>query len=73
MIVHKFNKTWESNLTFNPEVIKDTRYIDYGNGNNVNIEEEMMDMAKTGQQYSVLATVQGRFISGRLDVVKGGN
>ena len=59
--------------TFNPEVIKDTRYIDYGNGNNVNIEEEMMDMAKTGQQYSVLATVQGRFISGLLDVVKGGN
>lgn len=57
---------------YDPEIIKDTRWIDYGNGNNVNVEEEMMDMAKTGQQYNVLATVQGRFVSGLLDVVKGG-
>lgn len=58
---------------YDPEVIKDNRWIDYGNGNNVNVEEEMMDMAKTGQQYNVLATVQGRFLSGLLDAVKGGN
>lgn len=55
-----------------PEVIKDTSWIDYGNGNNVNVEEEMMDMAKTGSQYNVLATVESRFMSGLLDVVKGG-
>lgn len=55
-----------------PEVIKDNRWIDYGNGNNVNVEEEMMDMAKTGSQYNVLATLEGRFMSGLLDVVKGG-
>ena len=35
-----------------PEVIRDTRWIDYGNGNNVNVEEEMMDMAKAGSQYN---------------------
>lgn len=58
---------------YSPEVIKDNRWIDYGNGNNVNVEEEMMDMAKTGQQYNVLATLQGRFMSGLLDAVKGGN
>lgn len=58
---------------YDPEVIRDTRWIDYGNGNNVNVEEEMMDMAKTGQQYNVLATVQGRFVSNLLDVVRGGN
>lgn len=57
---------------YDPEVIRDTRWIDYGNGNNVNIEEEMMDMAKTGQQYNVLATLQGRFVTNLLDVVRGG-
>ncbi len=55
-----------------PEVIKDTRWIDYGNGNNVNVEEEMMDMAKAGTQYNVLATVEGRFLSNLLDVVRSG-
>ena len=55
-----------------PEVIKDTRWIDYGNGNNVNVEEEMMTMAKTGSQYNVLVTIEGRFMSNLLDVVRGG-
>ena len=55
-----------------PEVIRDERWIDYGNGNNVNIEEEMMDMAKAGTQYNVLATVEGRFMTNLLDVVRGG-
>lgn len=54
-----------------PEVIRDERWLDYGNGNNVNIEEEMMDMAKAGAKYNVLATVEGRFMTGLLDVVKG--
>lgn len=57
---------------YSPEVIRDNRWIDYGNGNNVNVEEEMMDMAKTGTQYNVLATLEGRFMNGLLDVVKGG-
>lgn len=55
-----------------PEVIKNMNTIDYGNGNNVNVEEEMMDMAKAGSQYNVLATLEGRFMSNLLDVVKGG-
>lgn len=65
-------QTREDAQNYAPEVIKDTRWIDYGNGNNVNVEEEMMSMAKTGSQYNVLATVEGRFMSGLLDVVKGG-
>lgn len=65
-------QTREDTQNYAPEVIKDTRWIDYGNGNNVNVEEEMMSMAKTGSQYNVLATVEGRFMSGLLDVVKGG-
>lgn len=55
-----------------PEVIKNMNTIDYGNGNNVNVEEEMMDMAKAGSQYNVLATLEGRFMSNLLDVVRGG-
>ena len=58
--------------SYDPEIIRDTRWIDYGNGNNVNVEEEMMDMAKTGQQYNVLATVQGRFLSNMLEVIRSG-
>lgn len=55
---------------YSPEVIRDTRWVDYGNGNNVNVEEEMMTMAKTGTQYNVLATVEGRFLSNLLDVIQ---
>lgn len=65
-------QTQSDTQNYSPEVIKDTRWIDYGNGNNVNVEEEMMDMAKTGTQYGVLATLEGRFMSNMLDVVKGG-
>ncbi len=57
---------------YDPEIIRDNSWIDYGNGNNVNLEEEMMDMAKTGQQYNALATLQGRFLTNLLDVVRGG-
>ncbi len=55
-----------------PEVIRDTRWIDYGNGNNVNVEEEMMDMAKAGSQYNVLATLEGRFMTNLQDIIKSG-
>ena len=48
--------------TYKPEVLRDNSMLDYGNGNNVNIEEEMMDMAKAGSQYSVLATVESRLL-----------
>lgn len=65
-------QTQSDTQNYAPEVIRDNRWIDYGNGNNVNVEEEMMDMAKAGSQYSVLATLEGRFMSGLLDVVKGG-
>ena len=52
--------------------ISHSAFNNAGNGNNVNVEEEMMDMAKTGQQYNVLATVQGRFLSNMLEVIRSG-
>lgn len=57
---------------YKPEVLRDMSYIDYGNGNNVNIEEEMMDMAKSGSQYNVLATVESRLLSGLQEAINGG-
>lgn len=65
-------QTQSDTASYSPEIIKDTRWIDYGNGNNVNVEEEMMDMAKAGTQYNVLATVEGRFLTNLLDVVRSG-
>lgn len=57
---------------YKPEVIKDYTQVDYGNGNNVNIEEEMMDMAKTGSKYSILSTVEGKMLNNLAQIVRGG-
>ncbi len=56
---------------FKPEILRDYTHVDYGNGNNVNIEEEMMDMAKTGSIYQVLSTLEGRSLQGLSSVIKG--
>ena len=56
---------------FGPEILRDYTHIDYGNGNNVNIEEEMMDMAKTGTMYTALTTIQGKFVQSLAGVIKG--
>ena len=41
-------------------------------GNNVNVEAEMMDMAKTGIQYNILSTLEGKMFQGLSDVIKSG-
>lgn len=59
------------NDNFAPEVLMD--YCDpiSADGNNVNIEVEMMDEAKTGTQYTILATLVGRSFKGMESVIKG--
>lgn len=57
--------------SFKPENLTDYTAVDYGNGNNVNVEEEMMDMAKTGSKYNVLSTVEGKMIMGIAAAIKG--
>lgn len=42
-------------------------------GNNVNIESEMMDEAKTGMQYQVLSNLLSKSYSNLRDVIKGQN
>lgn len=58
--------------TFNPEIIKDTSQYNPETGNNVDIEKEMMDMAKNGVQYSLLAKLEGRMFEGLNNVIRSG-
>ena len=40
-------------------------------GNNVNLEAEMMDEAKTGTQYTILSNLMARSFRGLESVIKG--
>ena len=57
---------------FKPEILGDYTESDYGNGNNVDIEEEMMDMAKTGTQYQIMSSLESKMLTNIAQVVKGG-
>ncbi len=58
--------------TFNPEIIRDTSQYNPETGNNVDIEKEMMDMAKAGVQYSLLAKLEGKMFEGLGTVIRSG-
>ncbi len=58
--------------TFNPEIIRDTSQYNSETGNNVDIEKEMMDMAKAGVQYSLLAKLEGKMFEGLGTVIRSG-
>jgi len=56
-----------------PQTITDTRMVNPYSGNNVSIEKEMMDMAKTGTQFQALSTLEARMMSQLKEVIAGGN
>lgn len=56
---------------FSPQVMDDTYSGAAMNGNNVELEKEMMDMAKVGTQYTILSTLEQRAFKGLQDVIKG--
>lgn len=58
--------------SFDPEVIRDTSEFDPITQNNVCLEKEMIDMAKAGMKYNVLATLEGKMFTGLSDVIKSG-
>jgi flagellar basal body rod protein FlgB len=58
---------------YSPEVSDDTSSGTYENGNNVNMEQEVMDMAKTGTQYNVLSNLEQRSIQNIASAIKGGS
>lgn len=56
---------------YSPQVIDDVTGVGE-NGNNVDLEQEIMDMAKTGTQYSILSNLEARDFKNIGDVIKGG-
>lgn len=57
---------------YKPEIIRDYTGIRPETGNNVNVEAEMMDMAKVGIQYNTLSTVQGKMFESLSSVIRSG-
>jgi flagellar basal-body rod protein FlgB len=56
---------------FNPQITDDTVSEGSETGNNVNLEKEIMDMAKVGTQYSLLSNLEQRAFKGMVDIIKG--
>lgn len=57
---------------YQPQIIDDVSSGGDGYGNNVDMEKEIMDMAKVGTQYSILSNLEARAFKNLNDVVKGG-
>lgn len=56
---------------FKPEVVSDMSTANPDSGNNVEIEKEMMNMAKTGTQYSILARLENKMFLELGQVIRG--
>ncbi len=57
---------------FDPEIVRDFAQFDVERDNNVSVEKEMMDMARTSIQYNVLATLEARSFNGLSEIIKSG-
>lgn len=62
-----------SYANYAPQMITDTRVVDIYSNNNVSVEKEMMDMAKTGTQFQALSTLQGKMFSQLKEIISGGS
>ena len=56
---------------FSPRHMEDEGVAISENGNNVNVEKEMVELAKNTTKYSVLSEVLGKKLSGLGEVIKG--
>lgn len=57
---------------YSPQVTDDRDSTTSKDGNNVDLEHEIMDMAKVGTRYNVLANLEQRSMKNTADVIKGG-
>ena len=62
-----------SYVNYAPQMITDIRVVDAYSNNNVNVEKEMMDMAKTGTQFQALSTLQAKMFSQLKEIISGGS
>lgn len=56
---------------FSPQVMDDTASGSDETGNNVQLEKEVMDMAKVGNQYNVLARLEAKSVKIIAGAIKG--
>lgn len=56
---------------FKPQVLTDVYSGSNSDGNNVELEREMMDLTKTGTQYTVLSNLERRSFTEISDVLRG--
>ena len=57
---------------YKPQYVTDTYSGSNIDGNNVELEREMMDLAKTGQQFLVLSNLERRQFSSMQNIIRGG-
>lgn len=58
--------------SYDPQVMDDVFSEGTVDGNNVELEKEMMDLNKTGTQYVILSNLQRKYFTGLNEVIKGG-
>ena len=56
---------------FKPQYVTDLYSGSNSDGNNVELEREMMDLSKTGMRYLVLSNLSRRYYTGLSEVIKG--
>ena len=66
-------KYLQSNIyeKFDPQIVDDTASGNDSTGNNVVLEKEVMDMAKVGEQYNVLAKLEAKSVKIISSAIKG--
>lgn len=57
--------------SYNPQIVDDVESGSDSNGNNVNLESEVMDMAAVGLKYNVLATLEQKKLGDVRIAIKG--
>lgn len=58
--------------SFKPEFIESSDAQSKPNGNNVNIEQEMVELSKNGMKYTAISQFQEKKFRGLSDIIKGG-
>lgn len=58
---------------FNPQISSNDTSEMKSDGNNVNLEYEMAELAKNGTKYSAITTLEEKMFRGIQDVIKGAN
>lgn len=56
---------------FEPQIVDDTVSGAFDGGNNVDLEQEVMDMAKVGTKYAILSTLEGKQLKNVSSAIRG--